>query len=148
MALGLVAGLSTYGVATLLNRRLGRPPDSASPRTKRGLNKFGDFTVVGRTVLIQRPRKELYTFWRRFENLAKFMENIENVRSKGDNRHVWTIKAPAGTELNVETEITEDRPGEHISWASVKNSDITTKGRVAFRDAPDGRGTYVEAIIA
>src|SRR3546814_20387603 len=41
----------------------------------------------------------------------------------------------------------EERENELVAWRSVKGSDIDTEGRVAFRDAPGGRGTLVEAII-
>ena len=148
IALALIAGFSIYGYAALLNRRKGRPPDSAPARTRRGLSSFGGYKVVGRTVLINRPRQELYDYWRRFENLSHFMENIERVKPSGNERHVWTVKAPAGSRVEIETEITADHPGEHISWRSVAGSDVETKGRVSFREAPEGRGTYVEAIIA
>src|SRR3546814_14629891 len=42
----------------------------------------------------------------------------------------------------------EERENELGAWRSVKGSDIDTEGRVAFRDAPGGRGTLVEAIIS
>ncbi|MFN3527330.1 MAG: cyclase, partial [Paracoccus sp. (in: a-proteobacteria)] len=43
--------------------------------------------------------------------------------------------------------ITEDVPGEVIAWASTDASQIETKGRITFRDAPGKRGTEVTAII-
>ncbi len=39
--------------------------------------------LVGRTVTINRPRAELYAFWRDFRNLALFMENVESITPAG-----------------------------------------------------------------
>ena len=39
--------------------------------------------LAGKTVTINRPRQELYEFWRDFKNLAAFMENIERAFSPG-----------------------------------------------------------------
>src|SRR3546814_11398145 len=76
------------------------------------------------------------------------MENIEKVEETGDGRTIWTISAPGGQSVRVETKIAEERENELVAWRSVEGSDIDTAGRVAFRDAPGGRGTLVEAIIS
>src|SRR3546814_3756596 len=80
-------------------------------------------------------RSELFAFWRDFQNLPTFMENIEKVEETGDGRTIWTISAPGGQSVRVETKIAEERENELVAWRSVKGSDIDTEGRVAFRDA-------------
>ncbi|MEX2643519.1 MAG: SRPBCC family protein [Acetobacterales bacterium] len=148
-ALG-AATLATAAVALTYatGRRNYGPPDSAPGRTAAGRRRFGEYAVVGRTVTINKPRSELYAFWRDFGNLPKVMDNVKDVRLLDGERAVWTISAPAGRSVAVETEIVEDRTDEYISWRSTGNSDIDTEGRIAFRDAPPGRGTCVEAVIA
>jgi uncharacterized membrane protein len=123
-----------------------RPPDSAPGRTARR-RRFGDYAVVGRTVTINRPRQELYRYWRDFQNLPRFMENVRDVSVAGDLTR-WTIAGPLGREFAVETRIVEDRDGELIAWRSTEASDIETEGKVTFRDAPAGRGSELEAIVA
>ncbi|NWG47141.1 MAG: SRPBCC family protein [Alphaproteobacteria bacterium] len=120
--------------------------DSAPGRTARRA-RFGGYSVVGRTVTIRKPRQELYDYWRDFANLPRFMESVKEVAVEGDLTR-WTIAAPAGRTVSVETRIVEDRPGELIAWRSTEGSDIDTEGRVHFKDARGGRGTEVEAIIA
>lgn len=140
-------GLAAGAAAVIAGKRKGRSSDDAPGFTAR--RGFGSYDVVGRTVTIRRPRSELFAFWRDFANLARFMENLESVRSTGDNgRSVWTIKAPAGQSVEVETEIVREEPGELIAWRSVEGSDIDTEGRVRFEDAPGERGTRVSLIIA
>jgi uncharacterized membrane protein len=102
---------------------------------------------VGHAVTIGRPRHELYAFWHDFQNLSRFMENIERVQPTGRDTYSWTIKAPAGQTVDVETRIVTDRPDELIAWRSVEGSEIDTEGRVSFTDARE-RGTIVEAIVA
>jgi uncharacterized membrane protein len=103
--------------------------------------------LVGRTVTINRPRAELYAFWRDFRNLAAFMENVESV-TPGDGRTShWVVKAPAGRTVEWDSVITEDVPDTLIAWESAEGADIKNTGRIEFRDAPPGRGTYVSATI-
>lgn len=141
-----VVGASVAGLAAGPFRRDAHPGDSAPGRTARR-SRFGDYAVTGRTVTIHRPRQEVYEFWRNFSNLPRFMENVDKVEEEGDITH-WTIRAPAGTTVTLDTRITEDRPGEQIAWRSVEGSDIRTEGKLLLRDAPAGRGTIVTAIIA
>jgi uncharacterized membrane protein len=71
--------------------------------------------VVGRTVIINRPRAELYAFWRDFRNLATFMENVESVTPGDGQRSHWVIKAPAGKTVEWDSILTEDVEGEVIA---------------------------------
>jgi uncharacterized membrane protein len=75
------------------------------------------------------------------------MENVERIEEVGDLTR-WTIRAPAGQTVTLDTRIVDDRPGELIAWRSVEDSDIRTDGKLILRDAPAGRGTIVTAIIA
>jgi uncharacterized membrane protein len=108
----------------------------------------GSEALVERTVTINRPRHELYAFWRDFGNLPLVMENIESVTELDERRSHWVVRAPAGTTVEWDSVIVEDVPDELISWQSEADADITHSGRIDFRDAPGGRGTLVTATIA
>ncbi len=151
-AWAVLAALSVAGAlgASWLARRDAEPAhlrDSAPGRTARR-RKFGGYTVIGKTVTINRPRAELYRFWRNFGNLADFMKNIVSVEEIEAGRMRWIIKAPLGTNVMVETRIVDDRPDSLIAWRSADGSQIATERKVTFRDAPAGRDAEVEAIIA
>jgi uncharacterized membrane protein len=105
-------------------------------------------TIVGRTVTIDRPRDEIYAFWRHFPNLAGVMENIERIDLVDDRRSRWQVKGPGGKSYEWESVVTEDEPGRLLAWQSVEGSDIKHSGRVEFFDAAPGRGTMVRATIA
>ena len=152
VAAAVVAGLVFLGSTALSSRRARQRqrvadyPDSAPERTRRALPAGPQ--LVGHAVTINRPRSELYAFWRDFENLPRFMSNVEKVVLGEPGRSVWTIAAPGGFSVDLDTEVTEERDGEFIAWRTLPGSDVAAEGRVAFRDAPGGRGTVVEAEIA
>ncbi|NAZ35271.1 SRPBCC family protein [Rubellimicrobium sp. CFH 75288] len=149
LGLGALAGLAAYGVLAPSPRapEPRRIPDDAPGRTARQA-RFGDFAVTGRSVTINRPREEVFAFWRHFPNLSQFMENIESVREEPGGLGIWTIRAPLGMTVEVRTRIVNERPGEQIAWRSTPDSDVETEGKVSFRDAPGGRGTIVAALVA
>jgi uncharacterized membrane protein len=109
---------------------------------------FKNASLIARTVTIDRPRDEIYKFWRDFTNLAAFLENIERVDVRDDRFSHWVLKGPADKSVEWDSEIIEDVDGEVIAWRSVGDADVKNIGRVEFRDAPPGRGTEVSAIIA
>jgi uncharacterized membrane protein len=104
-------------------------------------------TLVGRTVTINRPRAELFAYWRDFGNLATFMDNVERVDVLDGKRSHWVVKAPASKTVEWDSTITEEEDGAFIAWASEDGADVPNSGRVDFRDAQAGRGTIVTATI-
>ncbi|HET9449154.1 MAG TPA: SRPBCC family protein, partial [Steroidobacteraceae bacterium] len=104
--------------------------------------------LVGEAVTINRPRHELYAFWRDFSNLPRILENIESVTELDERRSHWVVRAPAGTTVEWDSVIVEDIEDELISWQSEPGADVTHGGRIDFRDAPGGRGTLVTVTIA
>jgi uncharacterized membrane protein len=148
--LGLALGAAALGafLSTRTRANQDRSPDDAPGFTAR--RSFGKYDVVGRSVTIRKPRAELFAFWRDFNNLTGFMENLERIEVKdhATGHAVWTIKAPAGRTVDVETRIAREIENELIAWRSVEGSDIDTEGRVTFTDAPGERGTRVSLLIA
>ena len=104
-------------------------------------------SLIGRSVTINRPRAELYTYWRDFSNLATFMDNVERVDVLDEQRSHWCVKAPAGRTVEWDAVVTEEREGEMIAWASTEGADVPNSGRIDFRDAQGDRGTIVTATI-
>ena len=104
-------------------------------------------SLIGRSVTINRPRAELYAYWRDFSNLAAFMDNVERVDVLDKQRSHWCVKAPAGRTVEWYAVVTEEREGEMIAWASTEGADVPNSGRIDFRDAQGDRGTIVTATI-
>lgn len=100
------------------------------------------------SLTVNKPKEEVYRFWRKLENLPRFMEHLKIVKEMDNKRSHWEAKIPGniGT-IEWDAEITEERPGELIAWQSVDNATIYNAGNVTFRDAPNGRGTELMARI-
>lgn len=103
-------------------------------------------TLIGRTVTINRPRAELYAYWRDFARLPTFMDNVERVDVLSPTRSHWVVKAPGGRTVEWDALVTEEKEGELIAWASTEDADVPNSGRIEFRNAGD-RGTIVTATI-
>jgi uncharacterized membrane protein len=113
------------------------PPDDAPGRTAKDKD-FGKYKVVGHAATINKPRSEPFAFWRNFQNLRAFVQNIENIQPIGSGRLVWTIKAPAGQTVDVETEIGNERPDELIAWRSIEGSDMSIRKNASISGAEVG----------
>jgi uncharacterized membrane protein len=100
-------------------------------------------TQTRKSLIIDRPAEELYQSWRNFEQLPRFMRNLESVTVGADGRSHWVAKTPAGLTVQWDAEILEDTPAQLISWRSVEGSEINNSGSVQFRSAPGNRGTIV-----
>lgn len=103
----------------------------------------GSATEIHRSVTVNRPRGELYRFWRDFENLPRFMEHLESVTVLDDRRSHWVAKGPGGKSVEWDAEITDEREDQLIAWRAVEQADVPNEGSVRFIDAPGGRGTEV-----
>ena len=108
--------------------------------------RHGD-VLVGRTVTIDRPREELYAFWRDFSNLPRFMHSIQSVSIQDPTHSHWVIDAPAGQTVEWDSEIVKDEPGRSIAWRSLPDASVRNSGVVEFKDSPDGRGTTVTVTL-
>lgn len=104
--------------------------------------------IAAKTLLIGRPREELYAVWKDYSRFQEFMENVERIEEIESGVSRWTIKAPANQHVTLVNRIREDIPGRKISWESEPDSQIKTSGQVEFEDATGGRGTFVSLVMA
>lgn len=98
---------------------------------------------VEKSVTINRTPEECYAFWRDFENLPRFMTHLESVRVIDDKRSHWKAKAPAGSSMEWDAELTVDQPGKLLAWRSLEGAEVDNAGTVTFEQATGGRGTIV-----
>jgi uncharacterized membrane protein len=125
-----------------VNRALGRNTakgERASPVVR------GQGIKVDRTITVNRPREEVYHFWRQLENLPRFMDHLESVTVLDEDRSHWVAKAPAGTKVEWDASIQDEIENELIAWRSLPGSDIDHTGSVHF--IPAGDGTEVRVVL-
>ena len=104
--------------------------------------------VVSESVIVNRPARELYDFWRDFTNFPQFMDNIKSVEKLDEKRSHWIIKAPAGTSVEFDSRVVDEVPGRSISWESEPGASVPNRGRVEFIETSSGEGTNVRTTIS
>jgi uncharacterized membrane protein len=127
-----VLGVTALDVicAQQLSREAGKMTGDGAIRTRR-------------SVVINRPRAELYRYWHNVENLPRFMHHLEAVQPLDERRSHWVTKAPAGKRVEWDAEIVAERENEMIAWRSLPGADVYNAGTVEFEERPAGRGTIV-----
>ena len=112
--------------------------DSTAPNS---VIAAGHGTHVEASIVVAKPVREVYDFWRDFERLPRFMVHLIDVDTTTDGRSHWVAKGPLGMRVEWDAEITKDEPNKVIAWNSLRGSDVDTTGSVHFR--PAGNGTEV-----
>lgn len=120
---------------------------SGGGRSERNRNSQEN-AVVTESIVINKPARELYDFWRDFTNLSKFMDNIKSVEKLDDRRSHWVIKAPVGTRVEFDSRVVDDVPGRLIAWESEEGASVPNRGRVEFVETTSGGSTNVMATIS
>ncbi|OQW37293.1 MAG: hypothetical protein A4E19_14115 [Nitrospira sp. SG-bin1] len=110
----------------------------------RGVETRNGVIPVTAALIIDRPREELYRHWRELSHLPQFMKHLERIQVMDASRSHWVAKGPAGSTIEWDAEIIEDRPSEFIAWRSDAGSAIDYAGSVRFDQAVGGRGTIVK----
>lgn len=124
-----------------------KAPDNDILHVEHLAARSGD-VLVGRSVTIDRPREELYAFWRNFENLPQFMHNILRVTAIDSTHSRWLVAAPVGKSIEWPSIVTVDDPGNLIAWESEEGASIRNSGMVEFKASPEGRGTVVTVTLS
>jgi uncharacterized membrane protein len=100
------------------------------------------------SMVINKPREEVFALWRNLSNLPLFMKHLRSVKEQDETYSEWVMELPGGVgTLQWEAEIVKERPGEMIAWRSLPGSSIRNAGKVGFRDSLGGQGTTVDVVL-
>lgn len=119
----------------------------AAPRGPATSVRAGHGIKIEECTIVARDAATLWRFWRKLENLGRFMQHLERVEELDEKRSRWVGKAPLGYRLQWEAEIINEKENEMIAWRSVDGSDVDTAGSVHFHELPHGRGTEVRVTL-
>ena len=98
---------------------------------------------VRESIRLEVPLAEAYAFWRRLENLPRFMTHLDRVTESSNGRSHWVAVGPAGLAVEWDAEIINEVENNLIAWRSLAGSDVVTAGSVKFGAARAGRCTEV-----
>lgn len=102
---------------------------------------------VEKTVTVNRPVSELYSFWRNLENLPELMSHLKSVEVKDDRHSHWVANAPLDQKVEWDAVIVKEEPNHLIAWSSVEGAEIENSGFVRFQPATGDRGTEVKVVM-
>ena len=142
-------GLTIAGTPFLYRGIRGRWPELANRPD--GRHHSGDTRAalagdrgihVREAVQLEKPVAEVFRFWRRLENLPRFMEHLESVTEGVDGRSHWIARGPGGVRVQWDAEIINESENQVIGWRSLAGSDVVSAGSVNF-DSIRGGSTQV-----
>src|SRR5829696_2485270 len=100
-------------------------------------------------LIVNKPKDEVYAFWRKLENLPLFMKHLATVTEIDSKHSHWEADIPGGIgRIKWNAEIVKEEEGYMIGWQSIPNSTINNAGKVTFNDAAGGQGTELEVVIS
>lgn len=98
-------------------------------------------------IIVNRPRPEVYAFWRRLENWPLFMQHLESVDELDGRDSRWKLKLPAIGEISWDAEIVKDIKDEELAWHSKPGATIENTGKINFSDTP-AKATRIDAMFS
>lgn len=100
-------------------------------------------------LVVNKPKDEVYAFWRKLENLPLFMKHIATVTEIDQKHSHWEAVVPGNIgKIKWNAEIVKEEPGYMIGWQSIPNATIHNAGKVVFHDAMGGQGTELDVVIS
>lgn len=114
-------------------------------------NKYTDkpeSVNIQTTLIVNKPKQEVYDFWRKLENLPLFMKHLKSVKEVDDKKSHWEANVPGNlTTISWDAEIIKEEEGKLISWKSLPGATIENAGKVDFQDALGDQGTELRVVI-
>jgi uncharacterized membrane protein len=120
---------------------------TAAPRGSATSVRAGHGVKVEESIIINRDPATLWRFWRKLENIGRFMQHLERVEEIDQRRSRWVACGLGGYKFVWEAEIINEKENEMIAWRSVDDSEVDTAGSVHFRELPNGRGTEMRVAL-
>ena len=127
----------------MLGRNSALDDEPSSPVTS---VRRGEGVRVDERIVLNRPRSEVYRFWRNLENLPRFMDHLESVSVLDEERSHWVAKGPAGSKVEWDAVIHNEIPNELIAWRSLEGSELDNAGSVHFSPTENG-DTEVRVVL-
>lgn len=108
-----------------------------APASKKKVERFQ------KTITVNRPVAEVYSFWRNPGNAGLLVKNLSVAASHSEKISHWSVKLNSGV-LEWEAETVEARENESIAWRSLPGWDLDYSGSVSLCQAAGNRGTIVK----
>lgn len=109
--------------------------------------EYGKGVQFTHSVVLDAQPESLYAFWRKLENLPRFMEHLESVTELDSKRSHWVAKGPAHSRIEWDAEIINEIPNELIGWRTINDPAVDHAGSVHFERLPSRGGTRLSVVL-
>ena len=93
---------------------------------------------VEKTIHINAPIDDVFTYWSHPENFPEFMSHVRKVRKIGEGIYHWTVRGPAGLSIEWNAQITDLEFNKLYAWKSLPGSTVSQTGIARFKSTSDG----------
>ena len=104
---------------------------------------------IRQNFIVNKPRSEVFQFWRQLENLPLFMKHLIAVEQISPKRSKWKAKFNSYLPpVSWDAEIVKERENKFIGWNTINGAVIENAGKIEFMDTADGSGTEVQIVFS
>src|SRR4051794_36251749 len=86
---------------------------------------------------------ELFGFFPGATHLPRVLRNVVEFEPQGERAVHWKVPGPGGRDLELDAQLTEERPGELLRWTPGTDGGTPAELEIRLRPSPDGQGTAV-----
>jgi uncharacterized membrane protein len=103
--------------------------------------------TIEASVQIHRDVGEVFSFYRDFRNLPRFLGDVMRVEPTGPASSRWTIQGPFGVQAQWTVRVTEEQPNALIRYETVSLPGLGTKWSIHFVPGRQASETQVREVI-
>ena len=103
--------------------------------------------AIEASVVIRRPREEVFRFYRDFRNLPRFLGDVIAVEQVDPTTSRWRIQGPLGVRVAWTIRVTEERTDELIRYKTGNLPRLTTYWDIYFAPGPRAGETEVREVM-
>jgi uncharacterized membrane protein len=98
-------------------------------------------------VIIKRPVEDVFSFYRDFNNLPRFLGDVLTIEQLGPATSRWTIQGPLGIRANWTVKVTDIRTDELIRYETVAPPGFATHWEIYFAGGTVAGETEVREVL-
>ena len=106
-----------------------------------------DENTIEESAIIRRPVEEVFSFFRDFKNLPRFLGDVMAVEKLGPATFRWTIQGPLGIRVNSTINVTEERTNELIRYETAGVAGLKGYWEIHFAPASHRGETEVREVM-
>jgi uncharacterized membrane protein len=119
---------------------LARAATNLETRRLTGIGAGRRAVDIQKTITIDAPVEEVFSFWTAYENFPRFMSRVLDVRpgTRARESH-WTVAGPGGVSVEFDAEISALVPNQAFGWRTLEGATLAHGGLVRFQPTADER---------